>query len=102
MTINLNGIVDSFNPAAEQILGKKKDDVIGHHFATVFIRDQENDVFQPDGAGCPVCLHDVGKLAVPLEIMDKATRLGPGPICCGSASPRWNSCTGSSGWRSGC
>ena len=45
MTITLNGIVDSFNPAAEQILGKKKEEVIGHHFATVFIRDQENDVF---------------------------------------------------------
>ena len=45
MTIDLNGVVDSFNPAAERILGKKKDEVIGYHFARIFIGDQENDVF---------------------------------------------------------
>ena len=45
MTIDLKGMVDSYNPAAERILNKKKEDVIGHSFAGVFISDLENDDF---------------------------------------------------------
>lgn len=45
MTIDLNGVIDSFNPAAERILGIPKDEAIGHQFARVFIGKQENDTF---------------------------------------------------------
>ena len=45
MTIGLSGEIDSFNPAAERILGIRKDGVIGHQFARVFIGNPENDVF---------------------------------------------------------
>ncbi len=45
MTINLKGVIDSFNPAAERILGIGKDEALGHLFARVFIGSQENDVF---------------------------------------------------------
>ena len=45
MTIDLNGVIDSFNPAAEQILNRKKDEVIGERFAEFFITNPENDMF---------------------------------------------------------
>ena len=45
MTIDLNGTIDSFNPAAEKILGRKRDEVIGNHFAGIFMEDPENDTF---------------------------------------------------------
>ena len=45
MTIGLDGVIDSFNPAAERILGIPRDGVIGHPFARVFIGNQENDIF---------------------------------------------------------
>ena len=45
MTIDLNGTVDSFNPAAERILGRKRDEVVGNHFARMFMEDPENDIF---------------------------------------------------------
>ena len=45
MTIDLNGTINSFNPAAERILGIKKDETIGQQFAKVFIGNQKNDVF---------------------------------------------------------
>ena len=45
MTIDLNGVIDSFNPAAEQILETKKDEVIGKRFADFFITNQDNDIF---------------------------------------------------------
>lgn len=45
MMINLDGIVESINPAAEKILGKKKDEVLGQQYVRMFIRDIENDVF---------------------------------------------------------
>ena len=45
MTIDLNGTIDSFNPAAERILGRKRDEVIGNQFARIFIEDPENDIF---------------------------------------------------------
>ena len=45
MTIDLNGVIDSFNPAAEQILDKNKEEVIGERFADFFIKNQENDIF---------------------------------------------------------
>ena len=45
MTIDLNGVIDSFNPAAERILGMKKDEVLGKHFAAQFIADDGNDMF---------------------------------------------------------
>ena len=45
MTIDLNGTIDSFNPAAEKILGRRRDEVIGNHFAGLFIEDPENDTF---------------------------------------------------------
>ncbi len=45
MTIDLNGTVDSFNPAAEKILGRKRDEVVGNHFARMFMEDPENDIF---------------------------------------------------------
>ena len=45
MTIDLNGTIDSFNPAAERILGIPKEEVIGHQFARVFIGNRENDIF---------------------------------------------------------
>ena len=45
MTIDLNGTIDSFNPAAERILGIPKEEAIGHQFARVFIGIRENDIF---------------------------------------------------------
>ena len=45
MTIDLNGTIDSFNPAAERILGIQKDEAIGHQFARVFLGNSENDIF---------------------------------------------------------
>ena len=45
MTIDLNGMIDSFNPAAARILGIPQDEAIGHQFARVFIGNQENDIF---------------------------------------------------------
>ena len=45
MVINLDGAVESINPAAETILGKKKDEVAGQQYARIFVRDIENDVF---------------------------------------------------------
>ena len=45
MTIDLNGTINSFNPAAERILGIKKDETIGQQFAKVFIGNQKNDIF---------------------------------------------------------
>ena len=45
MTINLDGVVDSINPAAEKILGKRREEVLGRQYAQVFILDRENDVF---------------------------------------------------------
>ena len=45
MTIDLNGVIDSFNPAAEQILNQKSGEVIGKRFADFFITNQENDIF---------------------------------------------------------
>ena len=45
MVINVDGAVESINPAAETILGKKKDEVAGQQYARIFVRDIENDVF---------------------------------------------------------
>jgi len=45
MTISQNGVIESFNPAAERILGRKKDDVTGRLFAMEFIGDRENEDF---------------------------------------------------------
>ncbi len=38
MMINLDGIVESINPAAEKILGKKKDEVLGQQYVRTFIK----------------------------------------------------------------
>ena len=45
MTIGLNGTIESFNPAAERILGIGKDEAVGRQFARVFIGRRENDLF---------------------------------------------------------
>ena len=45
MTIGMDGVIESINPAAERILGKKKEDVLGKRYVRMFIQDVENDVF---------------------------------------------------------
>ena len=45
MTINMGGVIDSINPAAERILGKTKDEVLGKKYIRVFMKDKANDVF---------------------------------------------------------
>ena len=45
MTINCEGIIDLVNPAAEQILGKSRDEILGKQYAKVFLNDKANDIF---------------------------------------------------------
>ena len=45
MTIGLDGRIMSMNPAAEKILEKKSDDVVGIPFARAFFEYEENDSF---------------------------------------------------------
>ncbi|MBQ6373863.1 MAG: PAS domain S-box protein [Clostridia bacterium] len=45
ITIGLSGVIETFNPAAERILRKKREEMLGRRYATVFIRDRSNDVF---------------------------------------------------------
>ncbi|MFZ2198095.1 MAG: HlyD family efflux transporter periplasmic adaptor subunit [Thermodesulfovibrionales bacterium] len=45
MTIGLTGEIITFNPAAERVLGLKKDDVLGRKFAEVFFEQEGNDDF---------------------------------------------------------
>ena len=45
MMIGTDGMIESMNPAAEKILGKKKEEVLGQQYVRAFIRDVENDVF---------------------------------------------------------
>lgn len=45
MTIDLKGEIITFNPAAGQILGLRKEDALGKKFAEVFFEHEENDAF---------------------------------------------------------
>ena len=45
MTINCEGIIDLVNPAAEQVLGKSRDEILGKQYAKVFLNDKANDIF---------------------------------------------------------
>lgn len=45
MTIGLTGEIITFNPAAEKVLGLKKDEVLGKKFAEVFFDQEGNDDF---------------------------------------------------------
>ena len=39
MTIDVNGVIKTFNPAAEQILNRKREAVTGRPFARIFLAD---------------------------------------------------------------
>jgi len=45
MTIDLKGEIITFNPAAAQILGLRREDVLGKKFAEVFLEHEGNDAF---------------------------------------------------------
>ena len=45
MTIDLKGEIITFNPAAAQILGLRREDVLGKKFAEVFFEHEGNDAF---------------------------------------------------------
>ena len=45
MTIGLTGEIITFNPAAEKVLGLRKDEVLGKRFAEVFFEYEGNDDF---------------------------------------------------------
>ena len=45
MTVSLSGVIESINPAAEKILDKKREDVIGKKYIRVFFQNEENDAF---------------------------------------------------------
>lgn len=45
MTIDFKGEIVTFNPAAAQILGLKRKDVLGKKFAEVFLEHEGNDAF---------------------------------------------------------
>lgn len=45
MTIGLTGEIITFNPAAEKVLGLRKDEVLGKKFAEVFFEQEGNDDF---------------------------------------------------------
>ena len=45
IAISLDGVIASVNPAAEQILGRKKEDLLGRQYASVFFQDRRNDSF---------------------------------------------------------
>ena len=45
MTIGMDGIISFVNPAAEKILGKKAEKLLGHNFAACFFKYEENDSF---------------------------------------------------------
>lgn len=45
LTLNLKGVITSFNPAAERILDLKKDDVEGKNYIEIFYGLAENDDF---------------------------------------------------------
>jgi len=45
MTIGLTGEIITFNPAAEKVLGLRKDEVLGKKFAQVFFEHEGNDDF---------------------------------------------------------
>lgn len=45
MTIGLTGEIITFNPAAEKVLGLRKEDVLGKKFAQIFFEQEGNDDF---------------------------------------------------------
>jgi len=45
MTIDLRGEIITFNPAASQMLGLRREDVLGKKFAEVFLEHEGNDAF---------------------------------------------------------
>ena len=45
MVISFEGIISHLNPAAETILGRKKEELIGNKFARCFFKFEENDQF---------------------------------------------------------
>lgn len=45
LIIGLDGIISSVNPAAESILGKNAENILGKSFATAFFEFKENDEF---------------------------------------------------------
>ena len=45
MTVSLGGVIESINPAAEKILGVKREDALGSRYVKIFFRNSENDEF---------------------------------------------------------
>lgn len=61
MTIGLDGKITSVNPAAEKILSRAADDMVGLPFATCFFEYEENDAFNQavlDAIYDPDCAHE--------------------------------------------